>query len=148
MPCRGIKGRRWKQTNLVGRTGAQRVRAKRAPMTGSGVIRRGVNFANGGLRLSPNPPYVCGLSRLPCNEAQKAFGNPAWRRIALAVWRLGIPSKIPFGKRTVPNFMAALPLTNQRATSGSQQVTQRLVELRSHSGDGRLGFTQRGDLEE
>jgi hypothetical protein len=39
-------------------------------------------------------------------------------------------------------------LTNQRATRGAQQVTQRFVELRRHSGDGWLGFAQCGDLEE
>jgi hypothetical protein len=37
----------------------------------------------GGLRFA-NPPYQL--------FAQNAFGNPAWRRMALAVWRLGIPT--------------------------------------------------------
>jgi hypothetical protein len=44
--------------------------------------------------------------------------------------------------------VAALSLPDQRAARGAQQVTQRLVELWSHSGAGWLGFAQRGDLEE
>jgi hypothetical protein len=39
-------------------------------------------------------------------------------------------------------------LADERAARCTQQVAQRPVELRRHSGGGRLGFAQRGDLQE
>jgi hypothetical protein len=44
--------------------------------------------------------------------------------------------------------VAALSLANERAARGAQQVAQGPIELRRHSGSGRFGFAQRGDLQE
>src|SRR6478752_10806185 len=44
--------------------------------------------ADSGLRL----PRMAFRSLFGSKGAQNALGKPAWRRIALAVWRLGIPT--------------------------------------------------------
>lgn len=44
--------------------------------------------------------------------------------------------------------MAALPVPDEIAARLGQQFTQGAIELRGHSGTERLGFTQRGDLQE
>ncbi len=47
----------------------------------------------------------------------------------------------------MPDFVAALARADERAACGAQQVAQGPVELRRHSGRGRFGFAQRGDLQ-
>ena len=56
--------------------------------------------------------------------------------------------EISFRDRAMPNFVAAVALPHENATRGTQQIAQRLIKLRRHSGCGRLGFAQRGDLQE
>lgn len=56
-------------------------------------------------------------------------------------------SKVSLGDRALPNLVAALALPHRHATSGAQQITQGLVELRRHSRGGGLGFAQGRDLE-
>jgi hypothetical protein len=55
---------------------------------------------------------------------QNALGNPAWRRMALAVWRLGMPSgtEIPLGDGAMPDFVASLALPHHGAARGLQQA--------------------------
>lgn len=55
--------------------------------------------------------------------------------------------EIPLGDRAVPDFVAALALPDERAARFTQQIAQRPIELRRHSGCRRLGFAQSGDLQ-
>ena len=84
------------------------------------------------------------------NDAQKAFRKPACRRIAFAVLTADHSNrnrKGPVCDRAVPYLMAALALADEVAPCLAQQLSQFAVEMRSHSGDRRLCFAQRGDLQ-
>ena len=65
----------------------------------------------------------------------------------MAAWDADGHSKILFGDRTVPNFVAALALPYHFASCLAQEFTQWAVELRGHSGSGRFGFAKRSDLQ-
>lgn len=57
-------------------------------------------------------------------------------------------SEVPACSGAMPNLVTALALTHHCTASRTEQFTQQPIELRRHSGRGRLGFTQRGDLKE
>jgi len=74
---------------------------------------------------------------------QNAFGKPAWRRMALAVWRLGMPIgtakfRLVIGLCQISWLSLSLP--DEHAASSAQQFPQRSIELRRHSGGCGLGF--------
>ena len=77
--------------------------------------------------------------------AQNAFGKPAWRKIAFAVWRLGIPTGTAKFRLVIGLCQISwLPVPWR---TRKQQIPQRLVELRRHSRSGWFGFAQRSDLQ-
>jgi hypothetical protein len=66
----------------------------------------------------------------------------------VAAWDADRHGEVPLGDRAVPDFVAAFALPHEHTTCIAQQIAQRTVELRSHSGGDRFGFFQRRDLKE
>ena len=92
---------------------------------------------------------LCRIKLLLHLSAQNALGNPAWRNMALAVWRLGIPMgtakfRCVIGLCQISWLPLAGPVRNQRRAA----IHAARGELRSHLVHGCFGFAQRGDLQE
>jgi hypothetical protein len=55
--------------------------------------------------------------------------------------------KVSLGNWAAPDFMAAFALADHEATRTAQEIAQRFVKLRSHSGRGWFGLAQRRNLQ-